>query len=260
MNEKNKNKEEISVFIAYLIAIISVITMLFTILNYKKTDIVKHINEDGSFVLTKSDKVSKTFTKNTNARQYEWYSDIWCPDCIRVHEITNKYVDNAINGGEIEIKYHPLNFLSHKSKNYSLIGAAWISGTAENCDKEVVLKVMNVLYSNKKEELIKLNDIDFVKTLAKLTIESGATAKEVDKIENNLNLYKAMINSGSVNIRRMPELAEISQKEDKSFFVPFIFNVKDKKAYDGESENVNDEVLAKLKGNLNCDDCSDLKK
>lgn len=136
MNEKNKNKEKFSVFIAYLIAIISVITMLFTIFNYKKTDIVKHINEDGSFVLTKSDKVSKTFTKNTNARQYEWYSDIWCPDCIRVHEITNKYVDNAINGGEIEIKYHPLNFLSHKSKNYSLIGAAWISGTAKTVIKK----------------------------------------------------------------------------------------------------------------------------
>ena len=259
--KKDGINQKVSVFIAYLIAIISVITMCFIFFNCKKTEYTpKYVNEDGSFVLTKSEKVSKDFVKK-NARQYEWYTDVWCPDCIRVHQITHNYVNNAINGGEIEIKYHPINFLSHKSKNYSLIGAAWITGVAEHCNKDIVLKIIDILYTDKsRNDYSKLNDNDFIKILIKLTLENGATKEEVENIKNNLNMYKAMINSGSVNIRRMPEWSEISQKEDNSCFVPFIFNVKERKAYDGENKNVNDEVLAKLKGNLDCDDCSDLTK
>ena len=65
-----------------------------------------------------------------------------------------------------------------------------------------------------------------------------------------------MIQIGS-NIRENKELIKLSPKEDKSMFVPFIYNVTKNKAYDGESKDGNDIILSELNGEP-CSGCDDL--
>ena len=224
--------------------------------NSKETKVTinkpNNINEDGSFVLSNS-TIKKDFEKKDGVRTYNWYADPYCPDCIRIHEATHEYIEQSLKDGSIQIMFHPLNFTSHKSGEYSLTISAWVSGLADvSQDSEKVYKFMTKIWNNAtKEDLKNLTDVSLEEKIVNIANEIGFSKKEVKQVSDNLKGYEFAINQASVNIRRMDKFKELSPKKDKSFFVPFIYG-ENGKALDGESEKIDSDILGPLKGLVPC--------
>lgn len=194
------------------------------------------INKDGSFVIYSDDnktlKIKKDFTTDNNKiRQFNWYTDFACGDCINLHKNTNEIIKKQILQGDLEIKYYPLNFLSRKYKNnYSLYGASYLSGLAEYGTGEDVFNLFEDLMSDEsKNELIKSKDIE--KDIEKFILTKNNISKDViKKVNQNIIKLKYTINQGSINIRRDEDLTKRSPKEEKTFFTPYIYDNKDDNA------------------------------
>ena len=153
------------------IYILTILTILFTLSSslalesFKKVnsltvniDKFNNVNSDGSFVLYSDDnktlKIKKDFTKENNKiRQFNWYSDFACGDCINLHKNTNEIIKKQILQGDLEIKYYPLNFLSKKYKNnYSLYSASYLTGLAEYGSGEDVFNLFEDLMNNESRD------------------------------------------------------------------------------------------------------------
>lgn len=194
------------------------------------------INKDGSFVIYSDDnktlKIKKDFTTDNNKiRQFNWYTDFACGDCINLHKNTNEIIKKQILQGDLEIKYYPLNFLSRKYKNnYSLYGASYLSGLAEYGTGEDIFNLFEDLMSDEsKNELIKSKDIE--KDIEKFILTKNNISKDViKKVNQNIIKLKYTINQGSINIRRDEDLTKRSPKEEKTFFTPYIYDNKDDNA------------------------------
>lgn len=211
-----------------------------------------NINEDGSFVLSNS-TITKDFNKKDGVRTYNWYVDPYCPDCIRVHEATHEYVEKSLKDGSIQIMFHPLNFTSHKSGDYSLTVSAWVSGLADvSRDSDKIYKFMTKIWNKStKEDLKNLTGVSLEEKIVNIANEIGFSKEEVKQVSDNLKGYEFAINKASVNIRKMDKFKELSPKQDKSFFLPFIYG-ENGKALDGESEKIDSDILAPLKGVISC--------
>jgi len=194
------------------------------------------INKDGSFVIYSDDnktlKIKKDFTTDNNEiRQFNWYTDFTCGDCINLHKNTNEIIKKQILQGDLEIKYYPLNFLSRKYKNnYSLYGASYLSGLAEYGTGEDVFNLFEDLMSDEsKNELIKSKDIE--KDIEKFILAKNNISKDaIKEVNQNIFKLKYTINQGSINIRRDEDLTKRSPKEEKTFFTPYIYDNKDDNA------------------------------
>lgn len=231
------------------IYILTILTILFTLSSslalesFKKVnsltvniDKFNNINEDGSFVIYSDDnktlKVKKDFTiENDKIRQFNWYTDFACGDCINSHKNTNEIIKKQIIQGDLEIKYYPLNFLSKKYKNnYSLYSASYLSGLAEYGTGEDVFNLFVDLMNNEtKDKLIDSKDIE--KDIEKFILSKNNISKSViKKVNLNIVKLKYTINQGSINIRRDEDLTKRSPKEEKTFFTPYIYDNKDNNA------------------------------
>lgn len=194
------------------------------------------INKDGSFVIYSDDnktlKIKKDFTTDNNKiRQFNWYTDFACGDCINLHKNTNEIIKKQILQGDLEIKYYPLNFLSKKYKNnYSLYSASYLSGLAEYGTGEDVFNLFEDLMNNEsKNELI--NSKDIKKDIEKFILAKNNISKDtIKKVNQNIFKLKYTINQGSINIRRDENLTKRSPKEEKTFFTPYIYDNKDDNA------------------------------
>jgi len=235
----------------------------------KYFDTFKHINKDGSFVLystnQKDIKVKKDFSKNKKVKHYEWYTDIASRDCINAYNSTYESIMIEILKGKLEIKYHPINYLSKYSTNgYSLIGASYISGFAEYGSGNNVVYIMNGIYDfETKDNLMKSPNLekDFPKYLKEKPIipitidsifknENKIYTDTVDKVTKNKYKLRYAINQGSMNLRKDKELTERSPKDDKSIYVPFIINNdnKESKALVTEFVDVPNNITKPLTG------------
>lgn len=246
------------------IYILTILTILFTLSSslalesFKKVnsltvniDKFNNVNSDGSFVLYSDDnktlKIKKDFTKENNKiRQFNWYSDFACGDCINLHKNTNEIIKKQILQGDLEIKYYPLNFLSKKYKNnYSLYSASYLTGLAEYGSGEDVFNLFEDLMKNEsRDELVKSKDIE--KDIEKFILSKNNISKNViKKVNQNIIKLKYAINQGSINIRRDEDLIKRSPKEEKTFFTPYIYNNKDnnENAILTESEEAVNNVL-----------------
>lgn len=231
------------------IYILTILTILFTLSSslalesFKKVnsltvniDKFNNVNSDGSFVLYSDDnktlKIKKDFTKENNKiRQFNWYTDFACEDCINSHKNTNEIIKKQILQGDLEIKYYPLNFLSKKYKNnYSLYSASYLSGLAEYGTGEDVFNLFEDLMNNEtKDKLIESKDIE--KDIEKFILSKNNISKSViEKVNLNIIKLKYTINQGSINIRRDEDLTKRSPKEEKTFFTPYIYDNKDNNA------------------------------
>lgn len=217
---------------------------------------ITSLNEDGSFVISKSKIAHKGFSKNSLSVKYIWYTDPLCDDCINIHKNTSDVVKNNLNSGKIEIQFHPISFVNPNSI-YSNITTAWISATADTCNKDVVLNIMDTIYTKSfKVDNKSKSEANLIETLKAISKHAGAKLKEIRSIAAKLSKVKAMIQSNN-NIRDNKELKKLSPKKDKSIFVPFIYNITKNKAYDGESKEANDIILSELNGEP-CSGCDDL--
>lgn len=246
------------------IYILTILTILFTLSSslalesFKKVnsltvniDKFNNVNSDGSFVLYSDDnktlKIKKDFTKENNKiRQFNWYSDFACGDCINLHKNTNEIIKKQILQSDLEIKYYPLNFLSKKYKNnYSLYSASYLTGLAEYGSGEDVFNLFEDLMNNEsRDELVKSKDIE--KDIEKFILSKNNISKNVlKKVNQNIIKLKYAINQGSINIRRDEDLIKRSPKEEKTFFTPYIYNNKDnnENAILTESEEAVNNVL-----------------
>lgn len=182
---------------------------------------------DGSFVIT-AEGVKEDFTGKNN-RKYDWYFDPYCMDCIRVEQETRDSVREKILSGEIEVKYHPLNFLSRSKGNngYSEYISAAILHVAK--DKSTV-KTLNFI-----DKVMTEDTLQKVK-LGEERKERIANAEGIEPDKEDIE----QVNKASLNIRRDPDLRARSPKEDKSFYTPFIFrsDKKDSKAYVTETDDL----------------------
>ena len=217
---------------------------------------ITSLNEDGSFVISESKIAHKGFSKNSLSVKYIWYTDPLCDDCINIHKNTSDVVKNNLNSGKIEIQFHPISFVNPNSI-YSNMTTAWISATADTCNKDIVLSIMDAIYTKSfKADNKSKSEADLTETLKAISKHAGAKSKEIRSIVAKLSKVKAMIQSNN-NIRDNKELKKLSPKKDKSIFVPFIYNITKNKAYDGESKEANDIILSELNGEP-CSGCDDL--
>ena len=217
---------------------------------------ITSLNSDGSFVMSESKIAHKTFSKNDASVKYVWYTDPLCDDCINVHKNTSDVVKNNLNSGKIEIQFHPISFVNPNSV-YSNITTAWISATADTCNKDTILNIMDTIYTESfKTDNKDKSEANLIEALRRISKQAGAKPKEINSITAKLNKVEKMIQIGS-NIRENKELIKLSPKEDKSIFVPFIYNITKDKAYDGESKDSDDIILSELNGEP-CSGCDDL--
>lgn len=240
------------------------ITLLFTISAllgliirfYTPDTNITSLNVDGSFVMSESKIAHKTFSKNKSATKYVWYTDPLCDDCINVHKNMTDIIKTNMNTGKIEIEFHPVTFVNPNSV-YSAITTARISSAADTCDKNTVLNIMNTIYTKSfKADNKEKSEKDLAYTLRDISKTAGAKPKEIRSIVAKLNKVEKMIQADS-NIRENKELMKLSPKEDKSIFVPFIYNITKDKAYDSESKESDDIILSELNGEP-CAGCDDL--
>lgn len=217
---------------------------------------ITSLNDDGSFVISESKIAHKDFSQNKTSVKYIWYTDPLCDDCINIHKNTSDVVKNNLNSGKIEIRFHPISFVNPKSI-YSNITTAWISATADTCNKDTILNIMGAIYTKSfKADNKDKSEANLIETLRSVSKQAGAKPKEIRSIVAKLSEVAKMIQIGS-NIRENKELIKLSPKEDKSMFVPFIYNITKNKAYDGESKEANDIILSELNGEP-CSGCDDL--
>lgn len=224
-----------------------------------KRDQFNNINRDGSFVLTADEKgnykVQKDFSdnKDLSIRQFEWYTDPLCPDCLRAHLASEEYVEKAIKDGLMEIRYHNMNFLSHAIENdYSLAMSAWILGVAER-QPEKVVEVMDMIYNAEfREKMIPETNIQ-LRVLEYIKEHKVLDNKVADDIYRELESFENAANRGSVNIRRFKKWKDLSPKEDGTFFAPFIYNINGGKAFEGEKEDADKYIVKPLQGYVECD-------
>lgn len=116
-----------------------------------------NINNDGSFVLSSEDGknfiIKKEFTAEESIKHYDYYFDVFCKDCINLHEAIGKDFYEMILNKELELRLHPLNFLSKKQNNeYSLIGSSYILSLAENNQPNLLVEFMEVVLTNDFKE------------------------------------------------------------------------------------------------------------
>lgn len=217
---------------------------------------ITSLNEDGFFVISESKMAHKGFSKNSSSVKYIWYTDPLCNDCINVHKNTADVVKNNLNSGKIEIQFHPISFVNPTSI-YSNITTAWISATADTCNKDTILNIMDTIYTESFKAANKdKSEADLIETLKSVSKQAGTKPKEIRSIVAKLDEVAKMIQIGS-NIRENKELIKLSPKKDKSIFVPFIYNITKNKVYDGESKEANDIILSELNGEP-CSGCDDL--
>lgn len=217
---------------------------------------ITSLNKDGSFVVSSSKIAHKDFSKNSSSVKYIWYTDPLCNDCINVHKNTADVVKNNLNSGKIEIQFHPISFVNPNSI-YSNMTTAWISATADTCNKDIVLSIMDAIYTKSfKADNKSKSEANLIETLKAVSKHAGAKSKEIRSIVAKLDEVAKMIQIGS-NIRENKELIKLSPKKDKSTFVPFIYNITKNKAYDSESKESNDIILSELNGEP-CSGCDDL--
>lgn len=224
----------------------------------------QNINRDGSFVVKGRNgiiKVDKDFTKSStkDIKQIEWYSDAYCPDCMRAHGAASEYINESITNGDMEVKFHILNFLPYVTDNneYSLDAAAWLIGIAENYPTRI-LKAIDIFYTDTFKERFK-ESTKFNEDIKEYLINEAKllNEKEAELIYNDIENLENTVNRGSVGIRRNKELKELSPDEEKRVFVPFIYNIKDKEVLDGENEDAETHILKRLKGMTGCkEDCN----
>jgi hypothetical protein len=238
-----------------LLFIISAILGIMIRLYTPDTNITS-LNADGSFVISKSKIAHKHFQKNETSTKYVWYTDPLCDDCINVHKNTADIIKTNMDAGKIKIEFHPVTFVNPKSV-YSNITTAWISATADTCDKDIVLSLMDAIYTKSfKANNKSKSEAELIKTLKAVSKHKGAKPKEIRSIVAKLNKVEKMIQSNS-NIRDDEDLKKLSPKENKSIFVPFIYNITKDKAYDSESKESDDIILSELSGEP-CSGCDDL--
>lgn len=213
----------------------------------------KNINTDGSFVVTK-EGIKKTFSESNTVRKFIWYTDPFCGDCIRTHQNTKEAISKEISEGKLEIEFHPLNYLSHRSKNdYSVSVASYMIGIAE-FEPTKIIPFMDAVYNkdfrNNLKEKTQEEVFSAIQDLAKSVNVSAGTIK---KINHNYFVLEGVINKTSVNIRRYDKWKELSPKEDQTFFVPFIYNKAGGKALFGEEEDTKKFVTDYLTGLIKCE-------
>ena len=244
--------------LAHTITLLFITTAIlgFLIRPYIPDTTITSLNEDGSFVVSSSKIAHKDFSQSKTSVKYIWYTDPLCDDCINVHKNTADIVKNNLNSGKIAIQFHPVSFVNPNSV-YSNITTAWISATADTCNKDTILNTMDAIYTESfKADNKDKSEANLIETLRSVSKQAGAKPKEIRSIIAKLNKVENMIQAGS-NIRENKELIKLSPKEDKSMFVPFIYNKIKNKAYDSESKEPNDIILSELNGEP-CSGCDDL--
>ena len=123
--------------------------------------------------------------------------------------------------------------------------------------KNIVLDIMDIICTKSfKADNKEKSEKDLIKTLRNVSKTAGAKPSEIRTIAAKLNKVKTMIQSNS-DIRNNEELKKLSPKEDKSIFVPFIYNITKDKAYDSESKESDDIIFSELNGEP-CSGCDDL--
>lgn len=213
-------------FILALCVLLGTMIVLFCNFLWEDTQHKKRF-PDGSFVLT-ADGVKEDFTDKNN-RKYDWYFDPYCMDCIRVEEEVEDSVREKILSGEIEVKYHPLNFLSRSKGNngYSEFISASILHVAKRGNTRDTLDIISQVMTEDTLKNVKQGK----KTKEEVITDLFTTPSKED-IEQ--------VNRASLNIRRDPDLRARSPKEDHSFYTPFIFrsDKQDSKAYVTETDDL----------------------
>ena len=116
---------------------------------------------------------------------------------------------------------------------------------------------MNLLYNDefkdkfKESKLLNEDILEYLTSKTKLLSE-----KEAKYIYDNIEDFENTVNRGSVGIRRDKNLKELSPDKEQRVFVPFIYNIEDKKVLDGENEDAETHILKPLKGLSGCgEDC-----
>lgn len=244
--------------LAHTVTLLFITTAIlgFLIRPYIPDTTITSLNKDGSFVISESKIAHKDFSQGKTSVKYIWYTDPLCDDCINIHKNTSDVVKNNLNSGKIEIQFHPISFVNPNSI-YSNMTTAWISATADTCNKDIVLSIMDAIYTKSfKADNKSKSEANLTETLKAVSKHAGAKSKEIRFIVTKLSKVKAIIQSNN-NIRDNKELKKLSPKKDKSIFVPFIYNITKNKAYDGESKEVNDIILSELNGEP-CSGCDDL--
>lgn len=223
------------------------------------------INNNASFVLKAGENgeivVDKDFSDKEETNQFEWYTDAFCGDCIRTHTNTKTVLEQEISNGLLEVRFHPVNFLPHKTSNdYSLAVASFLSGLAEKGTTKELLDTMNYIYDKSVRDTFKdLEDIDevYYKLEKDLTEKELVSEDTITKIFRDIEYFEKAVNKDSVGLRKNEFLMSLSPKEDNSFFVPFIYNAKtNTPALLGEEEDTQTHVTNALIGYVGCNtDC-----
>lgn len=227
--KKNKiyNISSIAMLIIVVLTIgFSIGTIFSSNKDLQRQNSFSNINKDGTFVLTSENGkdfiIKKEFSKNVRSRKFHIYTDAYCKDCINFHSKTHKEIEGMILNKDLEIMYHPLNFLSRKSKsNYSLEVSSYIIGIAEYGTGNKLVEFMNEVYT----EDFKTKNLD--KESIKDSLDKIIDDKRLINILNEEYFYLSyIINQSSVNIRRDEFLVNKSPKNEKAFFTPYIFSEK----------------------------------
>lgn len=189
----------------------------------------KNINEDGSFVLTKTG-LEKDFTDKKNTK-ITWYTDTRCPDCTRASSNSEKYIKKSIKDGKVEVKYYPLALLEKKSK-YSLDGAVAILGVAEY-EPEKIQEFLSLMEDDKGQD-IKERNVAFIK-------ENYQKAKISEDAQNKIKANKMKFEN---LVKHTTTLAKEKYKDD--FFVPFILVNDSEEPLEGESEDTEKDIVGPI--------------
>lgn len=238
--------------IIFLAVILLAIIVLGVVIYFNSPE---EVSDLGYFVITKNG-VEDRFTKTRNAKLV-WYSDGLCPDCHRVEEQIGTQLQELVKEGNLEIEYHPINFLGkYCIDDFCLRHAAWTLGVAKYAPDKIWdwLSLANTPESAPSEAYQSFEELRFYEIADK----AGLTKEEIIIIDKNMNNLKRLVNIESVNIRENEELISISPKE--KMFVPFMYlEGVNGKAFDGESEDTPDSILSPLLQyiELNCSDCTD---
>lgn len=148
---------------------------------------ITSLNKDGSFVVSESKIAHKDFSKNSSSVKYIWYTDPLCNDCINVHKNTADVVKNNLNSGKIEIQFHPISFVNPTSV-YSNITTAWMSATADTCNKDTVLNIMDTIYTESfKADNKDKSEANLIETLRSVSKQARVKPKEIRSIIAKLN-------------------------------------------------------------------------
>lgn len=236
--------------IQILITLCLVISLILSVITLWKANpplkgIIKepHVDKDtASFVLISLQngeiEVKKDFTEKDNPKLH-LYTDALCGDCADFQKNVGEFILSKVREGKVELKIHPLNFLSQYSEdNYPLRSASLILSVAEEAPDRIPA-FLNNLYNRdfkpNKEAPLK-SDEDLLKLL-----EQSGVANPLSVLKKSES-YKETVEKNSSEIREREDLIKHSPKG--KMFVPFVYEDKaGSMALLGESKKFTRDII-----------------